>query len=248
MLDLKVKQDRRPLYLIAKERLEALIREGFFSAGSKMPPEAELAELLGISRATLREALRASQQEGLIIQRHGVGTFVASAKPTIERGLEALQSLEILAAKKGWRCGTEKVVFEQRAADEELASKMAIKEGEIVNVVSRVKTADGRPVAYLVDILPEAVVPLAELRAGFTGSVLDFLLTRGEPPIDYAWTNIIPTTADRFLAKQLGVPRNTLLLLAEEILYSVDNTPFEYSLNYHVCDFFKFHLIRRFVD
>ena len=55
--------------------------------GDQLPPEPELARQLGVSRPTLREALRTFADRGLLVRRQGVGTFVASRLPVLETGL-----------------------------------------------------------------------------------------------------------------------------------------------------------------
>ena len=56
--DVAIQQDSRPLYERAQEALLQLLSKGGYRPGDKLPPEPELARQLGISRATLREALR----------------------------------------------------------------------------------------------------------------------------------------------------------------------------------------------
>src|SRR3954449_2356377 len=67
------------------ERLGTAIRLGLLPPGAQLPPERELAEQLGISRSTLRQALTTLVQSGhLIAQRgRGVGTFVAASPPLV---------------------------------------------------------------------------------------------------------------------------------------------------------------------
>jgi GntR family transcriptional regulator len=69
--------------------------------GDRLPAEPELAQQLGVSRATLREAMRTFEGQGLIRRRQGVGTFVVSHSQIIESGLEVLESIETLANKIG---------------------------------------------------------------------------------------------------------------------------------------------------
>ena len=66
-------------------------------AGERLPSEPKLAKLLNVSRATLREAMRAFEGQGVIRRRQGVGTFVISHTHIIESGLEVLESIETLA-------------------------------------------------------------------------------------------------------------------------------------------------------
>src|ERR1044071_1013860 len=56
--------------------IQDAIRQGKFPAGSQLPPEMELLQMMGISRTTLREALRILEEQRLIRKRRGLGTFV----------------------------------------------------------------------------------------------------------------------------------------------------------------------------
>ncbi|MEJ5226054.1 MAG: GntR family transcriptional regulator, partial [Anaerolineales bacterium] len=69
--------------------------------GTRLPSEPELAKKLGVSRATLREAMRAFETQGLIRRRQGAGTFVVGQPPVIESGLEVLESMLTLARRSG---------------------------------------------------------------------------------------------------------------------------------------------------
>ena len=73
----QLKIDKTPLYLQARQHLLALIEDGTFRPGEQLPSEADLAGQLGISRPTLREALQHLERQGLIVRKHGVGTFVS---------------------------------------------------------------------------------------------------------------------------------------------------------------------------
>ena len=77
-----IRTDNRHLYLQVIDRLKEDIEKGVFKEKEKLPSEFELAKTLGVSRATLREALRLLEEENVIVRRHGVGTFVNS-KPII---------------------------------------------------------------------------------------------------------------------------------------------------------------------
>src|SRR5574341_2056101 len=71
------------------------------AAGDRLPSEPELAKKLGVSRATLREAMRTFETQGLIRRRQGSGTFVVGRVPVIDAGLEVLESLETIARRIG---------------------------------------------------------------------------------------------------------------------------------------------------
>src|SRR5574338_911498 len=67
--------------------------------GSRLISEPELAKQMGVSRATLREAMRTFETQGLIRRRQGSGTYVVGKVPVIDAGLEVLESMETMASR-----------------------------------------------------------------------------------------------------------------------------------------------------
>jgi GntR family transcriptional regulator len=242
---MKLRLDNRPLYVRAEEALRELL--GSYQPGDQLPPEPQLAEQLGISRSTLREALRSFEERGMIDRRQGVGTFILAHSDTllIESGLESLESLDSLAHRKGLEIADRNLIIREGVANTQVADALNIAAGDPVVEVVRTKVTKNRPVAHIIDILPTAVASLEELQAGFKGSVLDFLLERRNPALAYARARIIPTSAGHELSKKLDVSSKTNLLLIEETLYSVNNEPVGFAENYFVPGFFGFEVIRR---
>ena len=70
------KGERKTLTDVAQQELRQAITRGTYRPGSQLPTEAELCEMLGVSRTVVREALRVLEDDGLVARRHGVGTFV----------------------------------------------------------------------------------------------------------------------------------------------------------------------------
>lgn len=243
---MRLKYDSRPLYLQAEEALSRLIQDGTYRVGDRLPPEPELAQRLGISRATLREALRAFEDKGLITRRRGLGTFITAPVPLIDSGLEQLESLDSLARRMGLVCATEDLEIREEPASPEIAARLGIAPGETVITVGRTKVTNGIIAAYMYDVLPAWVTDIATLRASFKGSVLDYLLEQ-QVPLAFAWTNIIATRAGSRVAGKLRVKPSTVLLLLEEVSYTHDNQIAGYAQNYFLPNVFKFHLIRRIV-
>ncbi len=243
--DITPLRDPRPLYLQAEEALAYLLSAS--EPGTQLPPEPELAQRLGVSRATLREALRVLKDKGLIARRRGIGTFVNPRPPIIPGGLEALVSLDTLAGRLGLTVRTAQVVITERlAADEpELQDKLELAAGGQLTCVCRVKLAGDRPVAYIEDMVPVTVASVDEMRAGFQDSVLDYLQVQGDPQPDFARADIHAIPASDELAVKLKLRPGTPLLLLEEILYSTEGKPIDYSRNYFIPGYFNFHVIRR---
>ena len=87
------KARKAPVYEEVMVRLAGLMDQGRLKPGDRLPSERALAERMRVSRATLREALRAMQLRGLILSRRGAGNFIAGGRP--EELAEALHHLAL---------------------------------------------------------------------------------------------------------------------------------------------------------
>lgn len=213
--------------------------------GERLLSEPALAHQLGVSRATLREAMRTFETQGLIHRRQGSGTYVIRPTQVIQTGLEVLESIETLAKRIGLPVSMGELKVEYRPAREEEVGLLCQERSCNVVQLSRVILAEGRPVAYLIDILPEDILPPQEIEAGFTGSVLDLLLERGKLPLATSRTEINAVTATHDVARSLGIQRGDVLLRFIACLYTTTNRIIDYSFSYFLPGYFKFHIIRR---
>lgn len=214
-------------------------------AGQRLPSEPELAQQLGVSRATLREAMRTFETQGLIRRRQGSGTYVTHTTHIIESGLEILESIDTLAEQIGLEVHMGELSIETRSVTKEECDKLKLEPESLVLQVSRVIMAEDRPVAYLVDILPEDILPAERLDNAFTGSVLDILLKNIEPAPYLSRTEINADTASSEIAKLLGIQRGAVLLRFVADLYSANGRPIDHSISYFLPGYFRFHVVRR---
>ena len=90
-------------------------------AGDRLPSEPQLAKKLGVSRATLREAMRTFETQGLIRRRQGAGTFVVGQVPVLDSGLEVLESVETIARRLNLAVTVSDLHIDRVYADQELA-------------------------------------------------------------------------------------------------------------------------------
>jgi GntR family transcriptional regulator len=224
------------------EQLRAMIAAA--QPGEKLPAEPELARQLGVARATLREAMRTFETQGLLYRRQGSGTIVIHPH-VIDTGLEMLESIEKLAARMGMPVSMGELKIEDGPATPEEATVLGIVAGELVIRVSRVIRTEGHPAAYLVDVLPEDILTPEDLKSGFTGSVLDLLLRRGTPPLSTSRTDLNAVTATSDVARALGIQRGDVLLRFVAQLYATNGRVVDYSFSYFLPGYFRFHIVRR---
>jgi len=213
-------------------------------AGERLTSEPGLAKQLGVSRATLREAMRTFETQGLIRRRQGAGTFVVGKVPVMDAGLEVLESLDTMAHRLHLATTVSDLQIEQVNADNESATALGIAPGGRLTRVQRVMRADGRPVAYLIDILPEEILKPNDLPEGFSGSVLDFMLERNDP-LTISRAAISATNATAEVAKALEIQRGDVLLQVTSQLYTGDSTVVDYTFSYFIPGYFNFHVLRR---
>jgi len=213
-------------------------------AGSRLISEPDLAKQLGVSRATLREAMRTFETQGLIRRRQGAGTFVVGKVPVIDAGLEVLESLDTMARRKNLAVTVSDLHIEQLDAEEDQANELGVAVGDCLTRVRRVMRAETRPVAYLIDILPEAILKIAELPEGFNGSVLDFMIERGDD-LRISRAEISATNATADVAKALEIQRGDVLLQFVSQIYTATGKLVDYTVSYFIPGYFNFHVVRR---
>jgi len=228
------------------QRLQADLAELIANtpAGQRMTAEPQLAKQMGVSRATLREAMRTFETQGVIRRRQGSGTYVVGKVPVIDAGLEVLESIDTMAQRMNLPVTVGDLQIDIFGADEKSAEMLDVSEGTRLTRVQRVMLADGRPAAYLVDTLPEAFLNANDLPSDFSGSVLDFLLARGDG-LTLSRATIGATDAPADVAKALEIQRGDVLLHFASQLYDVNNHVVDYSVSYFIPGYFRFHVNRR---
>lgn len=238
-----IKVDHRHLYLQVIDRLKQDIDKGIFKEKEKLPSEFELAKSLGVSRATLREALRLLEEENVIIRRHGVGTFVNS-KPIFTSGIEQLSSVSSMIRKAGMEPGTIYLSSMQAIPSEDDILRFQCGDEKSIVTMERVRTANGEPVVYCVDKVPKNYLP-NDFLIREEGSIFTALEESGEIHISYAVTFIDPVGYHEIASPTLNCEPETSLLVLKQLHYDENDRVVLYSKNYFRADKFSFHVVRK---
>jgi GntR family transcriptional regulator len=163
----------------------------------------------------------------------------------LEAGLEVLESLETLATRTGQSVEMGECLIAVRPAGEDDGAQLEIPAEAPVVEISRVILAGGRPVAYLIDVVPEALLPSDVWADGFTGSVLDVLLRAGALDLDVSRTEITALSAAPEVARRLQVQRGDVLLRLEGRLFARDGRALDHSWSYFLPGSIRLHIVRR---
>jgi len=220
----------------AELALRNWLASGRYGAGDGLPPELEVAAMLGISRGTLRRALQRLEESGEIVRRHGSGTFVGRvAAPTaVGERLERLEPYSSVARRRGLELSAKDVTIEQRAVGGEAGQALGLRAEAKATTISRTLLAGGAPVAMMFDVVHPAIALGAQerLRAALDGGqmVLDVLIAAGVP-VTFARTRVIPAllTPRERAGKLLEIRRRTAGIELEELIFAGRDDRVAYS-------------------
>ena len=228
------------------ESIRQAVREGRLKPDEQLPSEPEFAESLGVSRTTLRDAVRILVNEGTLVRRRGVGTFVSNDPlMSIQDGLENLASTTQLIRNHGFEPGTSHSSWERISASEHLAGLLGLEPGATLLHFSRTRTANGTPVIHCEEYVSAQIIDHRATRELDGEWSLYDVLKEAQAEVVSAVCQVMPVVADHRLSDQLNVPLQHPLLLLRQTHYATDNRPILYCENYHNCDLIEFHVIRR---
>jgi GntR family transcriptional regulator len=229
-----------------REEMARRIEEGTWKAGDRLPAEPELASTFGVSRATLRDALRSLEEDGFVTRIRGAGTFVTH-RPRLKNNLDVNFGVTDLIRSMGMRPGTESVGMAQGPCAADEAERLDLAAGAPVFRVRRVRTADGRRVVLSTDVVPGWLLDGRPDVAGRLGedSLYDLLERELDVTIRQGVASIRPANAGQDVAELLDVPQGTLLLYLLQVDYDTDGRPVLLSHEHHLADAFEITVVRR---
>ncbi|HYZ28195.1 MAG TPA: GntR family transcriptional regulator [Thermoleophilaceae bacterium] len=186
------------------------------AVGDAIPPERKLASDLGVSRPTLRAVMDELVREGLLLRRHGSGTFVAEPKIALPLTMTSFsEDME----RRGMVAGSRVLSFEVIPAGAKLGQKLKVSPTAEVYAVRRLRLADGETMAIEFLNVPRALLPTLR-RDALEGSSFYTLLQQEGVTIAAGVQTIEPTVTTQEEAEVLGVPLHAPAFLFERITES----------------------------
>ena len=226
---------------MANDLRERLIRQEWV-AGQKLPTESELCTQYGVSRATVRQALRTLAGDGLIVVKQGVGSFV-SENSVIRAGMQELKSITSTIAEMGLKPGMQyhHRVIRKASADE--LEMFRLNPGDQVVDIRRRILADDIVVAYSYDVLPRWVFPAAFKPSDLTGSVFATLEKSGGPVPDWGLAKVHAVLSSD-VAWDDKDEKEQLFVLLDQLQHDTEGRPFMHTRSYFVEGRFNFTVVR----
>lgn len=217
-----------PLYV----QLASLIREKIYSKawsiGSRVPSEHELMRIFNLSRGTVRRALQILVDEGMLVQHHGKGTFVAEPGIAHAGGVRPLsfdQSLRMQGKKFITR------VIEKRvtSAPLDVANELKIELGGAVMYLRRVRDIEGEPAICQESWTNLAECPGIESEDFTQTSLFDAVQLHSGRKVKFSVMHYQALVAGKEHGELLGCDESAAVLMLEQNIHLDDDTPIEWS-------------------
>ncbi len=212
--------------------LRAEIAQGAWPPGARLPSEAALATRFDVNRHTVRRALQALAEEGLVHARRGAGVFVRAAPLRYPIGQRTRFRQNLLSAG---RTPSRKLLgLTRQSATQAEARALALSPGAAVHVMEAVSFADDLPVSLARSCFCATRFPALDMALRETGSVTAALARFGVADYLRQTTRLTGHNADPTQARHLQTTAGDALILAEAINIDAAGLPVEYGRTYFV--------------
>jgi len=231
------KNSHIPIYFQIQKQIRNMIEDITLKPGDQLPTERELSSDLGISRVTIRKAMRGLITEGLCEKKSGKGIFVADKK--ILMNIQTLQGTTSFIKQLGYEINTVVLKKEILDANEKIKSKLEMVNSDKVLFLQRVRYVNEEPV-----IMDETYLSL-DLYEGLEEKTYDKSLYsileenyNIEPFYSKGKYNIRVSGEEE--SEILNLKLNTPLLVKKAVAYTKDDIPIEYNITNYRTDKFEF--------
>ena len=227
-------------YVKVYDRIFEMIQNGTFPAGSRLPAEADLAGQMNVSRMTLRKALALLQEDNLIINKNGIGSFVN--RPGEEKEPDEI----IKAGQPVYRCCTRQIDRTELEFRIELPtraiSKMLEQKPAAVVIADRwFKTGDEAS-AYSLSFIPIEVISKEGIDLNDPDRLLDYLNDEVYQKSKSQTLSLVHSKAGNFTSTKYALSEKASFILIQETLYDEASRPLVVSKTYIPIQFFKMEI------
>lgn len=222
----------KPLYYLVECKLKEKIEKGVYKPGDVLPVESELCAEYNVSRITIRKAISRLEEEGLI--EHQFSKTPRVKKNAIQRRANYMRGLSEELAQSGILCSSYVLKAEQQDANEDVAERMGIEQGEKLIYIERLRYGNGEALCHQTMYLREKYCPDL-LSLDLTGnSIYAMLEDQYNLPIATCKQTITACMSSYRLCALLELPERTAMLKVTNLGYLKDGSCFEYALNYYI--------------
>ncbi|MET0597163.1 MAG: GntR family transcriptional regulator [Mesorhizobium sp.] len=229
-------QPGAPLYLRLKKSIEEAVENGLIGPGDALPSERDIAQKADVSRVTVRKAVQDLVRGGVLVQRHGSGTFVAPRMARVEQSLSRLTSFTEDMARRGMSARSLWLDRGLYAPSPDEIMVLGLSAKELVARVARLRMANDTPLAIERASLSANVLPDPET---VSSSLYTALEETGHRPVR-AVQRISAANLGEADAALLKVPAGCASLNIERISYLSSGRVIEFTRSIYRGDAYDF--------
>jgi GntR family transcriptional regulator len=230
-----------PYHYQLRELLRDEINTGCWEVGERLPSEREICETFELSRTTVREAMDALVNEGMLRREKGRGTFVADPK-IMEHWLDLPDSFTDAMQQQGYRVDTKVLNSNIIVAPHKVREELRLKANEHVIVLDRLRSILNEPILVVTSYLTESICPGLNHEDFTKYSLYQVLREKYQINIASAKRCMEAVAANELEANLLHIKIGAPLMMIESTAYLEDGTPVEYFKARHRGDRTRFQV------
>jgi GntR family transcriptional regulator len=234
---MKAGQSPLPLYVQIRDSLRRQILDGTYQVHERLPSENDMMNVFGVSRITIRQALRDLHNEGLVFSAQGKGTFVS--KPKAVQNVQRLEGFGEAMAAQGYEASARVLSIQQLKAPKAVAASLDLQPGDEVIEVKRVRYLNRSPVC-----IENSYFPMDIGRRMFSldlsGDIFPMLENLFGIPLGGADISLDSILADDEAQQYLSIKTGEAILRVERLTHNRDGRPIDFEYLCYRGDSFKY--------
>ena len=237
MTQIMAGQSPLPLYVQIRDSLRRQILDGSYEVHARLPSENEMMNTFGVSRITIRQALRDLHNEGLVFSAQGKGTFVS--KPKAVQNVQRLEGFGEAMAAQGYEASARVLSIQEMKAPKAVVAALDLQPGDDVVEVKRVRYLNRSPVC-----IDDSYFPMDIGRKMFSldlsGDIFPLLENFFGIPLGGADIGLDATLADEEAQQYLNLKTGEAILRVERLTHDQNGRPIDFEYLCYRGDSYKY--------
>ncbi len=225
-----------PMYIKIHNQIKREIENHDYKVGSKIPAERQLAQKFGVSRMTLRQAIKTLEDEGILEQRVGSGTYVANQK--VQEKMSGVMSFTDITHANGQTPSSKLISYRFGKPSLSEMERLNLDDKQEVLRMERIRYADDVPICYEVVSIPQSLVK--NMSKADISSHLYQTLEKNGYKVGRVTEYISAAVANENSARLLDAKKGEALITRLQVTELSNGMPFEYTRANYVADRFEF--------
>jgi GntR family transcriptional regulator len=220
------------------------IKSGFYKPGLRLPSEVELASEFNVSRSTLRNAINSLVTEGIVIRKHGNGSYINEHIIQFNIQLQNLWSFPQLILESGRQPEVETLARFERNSTPEEEALLELPSPQPLFILQRLFKADGMPAIHSTNILPASLLNSEIIPADLDLSLYELVSRYCSTDLIYSVSELHAENAEPQIRERLNLTDCGTVLFFKDIFYTRDSHPVVIGQNYYNDQILSMRIVR----